>query len=363
VNRFQLLKTLAPGFLPLVVFIIADSVWGTRVGLLVAVASGVGELIFSFAREKRIDFFILADTGLVVALGGVSILLENDIFFKLKPALIELLFCLLLGVSVFSPLNLMRLLSRRYLKGVEITAPQLQQFNRSLKLLFFLFLGHTLLIVYAAFFMSRQAWAFVSGGLFYILFLGYFVLELLRLRRQRSGKVKPPADDGDEWFDLVDSEGKVTGRAPRRLCHSGPGMLHAVVHMQVLNRADQIFLQKRPLSKQIQPGKWDTAVGGHFLSGETVAAALKREAAEELGLTEFNAVPMARYVWQSDVESELVFMFLARYEKPIAVNAKEISEGKFWKIKKIRENLGKAVFTPNFEFEFDILLKQVFKPH
>ena len=36
----------------------------------------------------------------------------------------------------------------------------------------------------------------------------------------------------------------------------------------------------------------------------------------------------------------------------------EVSEGKFWSIKEIQENLGKDVFTPNFEIEFNLLRKK-----
>ena len=148
-NRLQLLKTLAPGFLPLLVFIAADALWGTKVGLLVAVASGVLELAIAYIREKTWDRFVLLDTLLIVLMGGVSLLLDNDIFFRLKPAIVELVFCLVLGVSAYSPLNILLAMSRRYLKGVEIGAEQARAMTRSMKTLFFIFLGHTLLIVYA----------------------------------------------------------------------------------------------------------------------------------------------------------------------------------------------------------------------
>jgi intracellular septation protein A len=114
-SRLQLLKALAPGFLPLLVFIAADALWGTRVGLLVAVASGIVELALSYARERTWDRFVLLDTLLIVAMGGVSLLLDNDLFFRLKPAVVELVFCLVLGVSVYSPVNVMQAMSRRYL--------------------------------------------------------------------------------------------------------------------------------------------------------------------------------------------------------------------------------------------------------
>jgi len=358
-NKIELLKLLAPGFLPLIVFIVADSVWGTTVGLIVAVASGVVELIVSRIREKRLDRFVLLDTGLIVVLGGISLLLKNDIFFLLKPALIELIFCLVLGVSAFSSVNLMLLMSQRYMKNVEIGEEQAARMRRSSRVLFFIFLAHTALIVYSAFFLSKRAWGFISGGLFYILFAAYFAFEFFRTKASRRKIDLRYADE--EWFDIVDPDGNVKGKAPRSVCHAGRGMLHQVVHLHVVNSEHRIFLQKRSPAKEIQPGKWDTAVGGHVRAGETAEAALQREAKEELGLEEFKAMPVVRYVWESEIESELVWMFLALYDRPPVPNLEEMDEGKFWKIKKIRENLKTGIFTPNFEFDFDILMKQVFK--
>ena len=358
-NKLDILKSLAPGFLPLIVFIVADSIWGTRIGLLVAVAFGIVELIFTYIREKTIDKFVLLDIGLIVVLGVVSILLENDIFFKLKPALIELIFCVLLGLSAFSPVNIMLLMSRRYMKNIELGEPQVKQFKNSMKVLFFIFAVHTVLVVYAAIYLSKGAWAFISGGLFYIIFVVYFVFEYVKNRGKRNRYLNEYKDD--EWFDLVDAEGRVTGKAPRTVCHSGPGMLHPVVHLHVVDARDRIFLQKRSVHKKIQPGKWDTAVGGHVASGETIEDALKREADEELGIKGFKAGFLAKYVWETEVESELVFMFITRFDKAIVINPDEIDEGRFWKIKKIKESLGKGLFTPNFETEFKILMEQIFK--
>lgn len=84
-SRIELLKKLLPGFIPLFVFIAADEIWGTKAGLIVAVAVGIAEMVWVAAREKRLDTFILFDTLLLVVLGAVSILLENDLFFSIPP--------------------------------------------------------------------------------------------------------------------------------------------------------------------------------------------------------------------------------------------------------------------------------------
>src|SRR5574344_1637995 len=102
-NRIDLLKRLLPGFIPLFVFIAADEIWGTRVGLIVAVLTGVAELLYTFIKERRFDKFVLLDTGLLVVLGGVSVAFDNEIFFKVKPAIIESILCIILAISAYTP--------------------------------------------------------------------------------------------------------------------------------------------------------------------------------------------------------------------------------------------------------------------
>ena len=88
-------------------------------------------------------------------------------------------------------------------------------------------------------------------------------------------------DNPNEMFPIVDDEGRVIGKATRGECHNGSKLLHPVVHLHVFNTRGDLYLQKRPEWKDIQPGKWDTAVGGHMDYGETPATALQREMLEE----------------------------------------------------------------------------------
>ncbi len=155
-----------------------------------------------------------------------------------------------------------------------------------------------------------------------------------------------------EWFPLVDEEGRVTGRASRTECHSGSKLLHPVVHLHVFNAAGELYLQQRAMTKDIQPGKWDTAVGGHIDYGEEVETALRREAREELGIMDFIPRRLASYVFESAIEKELVYSYTTVYEGSITPDVGELDGGRFWTIEEIRSNLGKQVFTPNFENEF-----------
>jgi isopentenyldiphosphate isomerase len=157
-----------------------------------------------------------------------------------------------------------------------------------------------------------------------------------------------------EWFPLVDASGAVVGRARREACHGDPSLLHPVVHCLVRNRAGALLLQLRSADKDIQPGKWDTSVGGHIRAGESTDAALAREMAEEIGLGAGDAPPrfLYRYLHRSPVESELVHTYLAEAEGPFARQAEEIEALRFWTEDEIEDALGSSVFTPNFEEEY-----------
>ena len=142
-------------------------------------------------------------------------------------------------------------------------------------------------------------------------------------------------DNSQEIFPVVDENGNVIGSATRQECHSGSKILHPVVHLHVFDPQGRLYLQRRPEWKDIQPGKWDTAVGGH--------------------VDDFEEAPVAKYVFESDMEKELVNTFRTVTTQEIKPTD-ELDGGRFWRLDEIRDNIGKGVFTPNFEHEFISIL-------
>jgi isopentenyldiphosphate isomerase len=161
----------------------------------------------------------------------------------------------------------------------------------------------------------------------------------------------------EELFEVVDDEGRVIGTAPRSKCHGDPSLAHRSVHVFVRNRQGDLYLQKRSPAKDVQPGKWDTSVGGHLAPGETYEQAVVRELAEELGVSVPVAmlVPCHHYVWRTSVETEHVRTYELTYEGSMNPDPVEIDEGRFWRLAEIRQNCGRGIFTPNLEYELRLL--------
>ena len=159
-------------------------------------------------------------------------------------------------------------------------------------------------------------------------------------------------DNPNEQFPIVDEDGNILGAVSRGHAHDGSLILHPVVHLHVFNSSGDLYLQHRPAWKDIQPDKWDTAVGGHIDLDENVDQALHREVREELGITDFQPESLGHYVFESKRERELVYVHRCIYDGPVKPSKDELNGGRFLTRQEILDNLGKGVFTPNFENEY-----------
>ena len=159
--------------------------------------------------------------------------------------------------------------------------------------------------------------------------------------------------DPAEPFELYAAEEyRVVGRATRGECHGNPALVHAVARVHVWDRAGRLLLQLRSASKDIQPNKWDTAVGGHLLPGEEAEAAARREMAEELGVAPDRLIRLHRFLMRTPVETEWVTTFATVHDGPFSPDPGEIAGLRFWTRAEIAAALGTGQLTPAFEDEF-----------
>lgn len=155
-----------------------------------------------------------------------------------------------------------------------------------------------------------------------------------------------------EMVPVVEENGLVIGQATRQSVHDGSKLMHPVIHLHIINRDGCLYIQKRSMKKDLLPGRWDTAVGGHVDYGETLEEALYREASEELGFRDFNPIFLKSYIWESAREKELVSVFATVGNFTLKPDNDEVTEGRYWNMSEIESNLARGLFTPNFEQEF-----------
>lgn len=347
-DRLVLIRKMAIGLLPLIVFIIADEILGTERGLIVAIIIGIIQLVFFYFRDKKIEKFILIDTALIIALGGVSLISHNEVFFKIKPGLIELILVIVIGISAFTPKNLVLAMQKRYMGDITMNDSQLSAIKRSLILMFWIFVVHTMLIFYSAFYMSTEAWGFISTALFYIIFGVIFLVQFI------SNKLKQKKI---EWLPILDKEGNIIGKAPREICKKDKSLIYPVIRLHVFNSKGQIFLQKRKKNAPTQAGKWDAAVAGHVVFGEKIEDAVLREAKEELNLTGFNFFPLDQNMFYGETTTAMIFVFGAVTDNAIKPNLKETDGGSFFDLLSVKSIVGKENLSAGFLKEFPLLIK------
>lgn len=136
-----------------------------------------------------------------------------------------------------------------------------------------------------------------------------------------------------EWLDIVDADNRIVGRAPRDVVHRD-GHLHRAVHMLLLDGAGRVFVQRRSLSKDTNPGLWDSSAAGHVDSGERSVTAAVRELHEELGIR----VPEEALLRTGGLRPmaltgfEFVEIYRVVSDAPLTLEAEEIAEGRWLEI-------------------------------
>jgi intracellular septation protein A len=190
-NLRTILKALLPGLIPLLVFVAAGALFGEMVGLVVGLAAGIGEFLSVLIKNRKADPFVAADVILLAIAGGLSLVLRNAIFFKLKPAAIEAVLAVALVVLLALPPSALKGWLSSQLRGIALPDSSFPAMRRSLFGMLVVLVVHVALTIWAAFSLSDAAWGFISGGLLYILF-GVVVLAQFLSTRIKARGARPP---------------------------------------------------------------------------------------------------------------------------------------------------------------------------
>jgi hypothetical protein len=181
--------------LPLLVFIVVDAlVTDVRISILCAIVFALGQLTLTWAKTHQFDWFVLVDAGLIAVLGGVAIAFQNDLFFKIKPAIIEAVGIALMLALIFAPDRFLLGYFGRLMPGRLLRPEALGPLKSMLAAMCLYTTLHIAAVLYTAFRSSRQVWAWVSGPGFYLLFIPIMAVVIAkRLKARRTRAAAAPA--------------------------------------------------------------------------------------------------------------------------------------------------------------------------
>ncbi len=184
--------------LPLIVFIIVDTVFNNvKVSIISAIVFAAGQLLFFYLKTGKFDWFVLLDVALIGGLGMVSIISKNDLFFKVKPAIVEAAALVFLVVLYVMPDKfLLQYFGRMMPKGMSLRPEMIGAMKAMLVWMCGYIVLHIGAVLYTAFKTSRRVWAFVAGPGFYLLFIPVLVVLLVKGIRRRRATARKVTGDG-----------------------------------------------------------------------------------------------------------------------------------------------------------------------
>ena len=152
-------------------------------------------------------------------------------------------------------------------------------------------------------------------------------------------------DPGAELVDVVDADGRVVDRVPRREMRARR-LPHRSVYVLVFDSHGRLFVHQRTATKDVFPSRWDMTIGGVLAAGEDFATGAARELEEELGV----AAPLeALFDVRFPAERPQVFgmTYRTRHDGPFRLQPEEIVRGEFMTADALDAALAREKFCPD----------------
>lgn len=159
--------------------------------------------------------------------------------------------------------------------------------------------------------------------------------EVVHVTPNAAGVRFETTDDQDEMFVVVDRNDNILGYKTRRECHHDPSLIHRTVGVIIYDGKGRVLLQKRSMTKDMEPGLWGISAAGHVTRGQTDDEAVRRELQEELGID----VPLTfvkKFITVNDQESERAALYRGVSDGPFRPEASEVSDIKFFEPREIK---------------------------
>jgi len=149
-----------------------------------------------------------------------------------------------------------------------------------------------------------------------------------------------------EIVQIVDENNQEIAAVSRRIMRE-QRLIHRASYILVFNRADELFVQKRTLTKDVYPGYYDIAAGGVVLGGESYEKSAERELAEELGISGIPLIPCFDHYYEDTLNRVWGRVFRCRHDGPFKLQQEEIESGAFMPVDQLVEFSRNEPFTPD----------------
>jgi intracellular septation protein len=179
-NKRLGLTLLFGGLLPVIAFTVIEDRYGIIWGAIAGITFGIGETLYEKIRFKKVSKMTWITNGFILFLGGISIIAQDGIWFKLQPALIEFILCFFLWGSLVAKKPLLMKIAEAQGQNLNTRSQSiLHGLTFRLGLFFFV---QSLLATWAALQWTTEQWAWLKGAGLAISFILYMGTEFLVIR-------------------------------------------------------------------------------------------------------------------------------------------------------------------------------------
>ncbi|WP_255490224.1 inner membrane-spanning protein YciB [Bdellovibrio sp. KM01] len=177
------------GLLPVIAFTVIEDQYGTIAGLIAGMVFGVGEICFELYKHKKVQKITWIGNGLLLVLGGVSLISDEGIWFKMQPAIMEAAFAIALWVSWYIKKPLIVVLAEQ--QGQKLPEFMKTRMSGMTFRMGIFFAAHAVLATWAALHWTSNAWALLKGVGLTVSLIVYMLLEVLYIRRSAMKALTP----------------------------------------------------------------------------------------------------------------------------------------------------------------------------
>ncbi|MBS1972044.1 MAG: septation protein IspZ [Bdellovibrionales bacterium] len=169
------------GLLPVIAFTVIEEKYGVIAGLIAGMVFGFGEILFELIRHRKVATMTWIGNGLLLVLGGISLISSEGLWFKLQPAIMEGAFAIAMWGSYLIKKPLLVFLAEK--QGQQLPEPIKKKLGGVTLRTGFFFAIHTGLAIWAALEWTTTNWALLKGIGLTVSFIVYLGAEVFYLRR------------------------------------------------------------------------------------------------------------------------------------------------------------------------------------